>query len=281
VRANGAEYVLPLHCIGDSHTEMLNGLLLRDAKTNAPLAVGTSMYAIPTAASAFSDPQAGISATLIPLLYAIRVLGFAKRTADAPTFQFGQHLLSVHPNAQKRWVMLFAGEFDARFVIESVPLDATIALPDFDLSPFAQFSVLRVVAQQSIEAEMLKRLQPLIDLVKQLRMIGIARVALTSIPPPTLDDAEYRRLTGIESRASTRYAVHWLLNRVLASLCAADRIAFVDTWPLETENNIVRPGFLLDNIHLGREAAVLKLRAYYELVQADGSAEVVDVSSVQ
>jgi hypothetical protein len=281
VRANGAEYVLPLHCIGDSHTEMLNGLLLRDAKTDVPRAVGTSMYAIPTAASTYSDPQAGISATLIPLLYAIRLISFAKRDANVPTFQFGAHLLSVHPNAQKRWVMLFAGEFDARFVIETVPLDATVMIPDFDLSPFAPFPVLRSVAQQTIEAEIVKRLQPLIDLVKQLRAIGIARLALTSIPPPTLDDAEYLRLTGIESRASTRYAVHWLFNRVFAKLCAADGLAFVDTWSQETENNVVRPGFLLDHIHLGREAAALKLQAYYELVVADGSAEVVDATSVQ
>jgi hypothetical protein len=260
---------------------MLNGMLLRDATTNAPLAVGTSMYAIPTAASAFSDPQAGISATLIPLLYAVRLLSFARRDAKMPSFQFGQHLLTVHPNAQRRWVMLFAGEFDARFVIETVPLDATITMPDFDLSPFAQFSVQRVVARQSVEAEIVKRLQPLIDLVKQLRAIGIARLALTSIPPPTLDDAEYLRLTGIDSRASTRYAVHWLLNRTFAKLCAADGLTFVDTWPQETENNVVRPGFLIDNIHLGREAAGLKLRAYYELVQADGSAGVADGSSVQ
>ncbi len=276
VSTKAAEFVLPLHCIGDSHTEMLNGLLLRDAITGAPLAVGASMYALATAAAAFSDAQGGISATFIPLLYAIRLLSFARTNSGLPAFQFGQHLLSVHPNAQKRWVMLFAGELDARQVIEAVPLDATITMPDFDLSPFPQFPVLRAVAQESVEAEIVRRLQPLIELVKQVRMIGIARVALTSIPPPTLDDAEYLRLTGIDSRASTRYAVHWLLNRTFAKLCAADGIAFVDTWAQETENNVVRPGFLLDHIHLGREPAGLKLRAYYDLVQADGSAEVPD-----
>ena len=278
--AQAAGYVLPLYCIGDSHAEMLNGMLLRDVNSNEPIAVGSSMYALPTGAAEFSDEHGTVPGTLIPLLYAVRLLRFATPSPDEPGFVYAGHTIGVHAHARKRWVMIFAGELDARAIISSIPLDAVVAVRDFDLSQFPTFLTQRVVVHEALEHALSWRLERLIFLVQALRSLGIRRVALTSIPPPTLDDASYLRLTGIESHASTRYAVHWLFNRVLSAQCASANVPFVDTWADETNDDVMRPEFLHDHIHLGRGAAEIKLRAYYDLVVADGSAEVPDVPSV-
>ena len=259
-------YVRPLYCVGDSHTDSLNGMLLVDPITETPLAVGVALFAIPTAASMMGDAEGAIAATLVPLLYAMRLLRFAAASTE-PALVLGPRTFAVHPYAQTRWLMLFAGELDARYAINAVPLDATVDVPDFDETPFEHHPVQRVVLAHSLESELSKRIAPLIALVEKLRELGIERVALTSIPPPTLDDAAYQRITGIASHAATRYAVHVLVNRLLARCCAENEIAFVDTWAAETTGGVVRPGFLRDDIHLGREAAEIKLRAYYNLVQ--------------
>jgi hypothetical protein len=129
------------------------------------------------------------------------------------------------------------------------------------------------------------RVKPLQAALVTLREYGFARLAFLAIPPPTLDAEVVARAVSLLAGSGTpgklrpafRYKAALYYNALAAQICAAEGVDFLDSWPMLTEDGLVRDGALVDGVHLSDamvDAILLELvvpaaaRAFDECVVA-------------
>ncbi len=261
-------YVRPLFVIGDSHSGPLNGLVLRDEATGEPLAFGEAFcvqgLSAQSALSLEGEFHPGIVAALAAF-HLLRLLphGYA---GDLVTVRLGDRFFTPSWIAGHTYVLFTVGEIDAREIIASIPLDADPLLSfDADLSLLPPAAAPRILPAADLDERIVEQMGQLFRMLVGLRDFGISRLAVSSLPPPTRDDEEYTRLTGVTSRARTRYAVHLAINATLRRFCEEADMRFIDTWHEMTERNVVKDHMLRDGVHVGYEGAQPILRQYHSI----------------
>jgi hypothetical protein len=177
-------------------------------------------------------------------------------TGPGPTgWEYGVRLRARYQNEA---LVISCGEIDARDVIRRLPLDARIVLPVPVPSipphePAGEPITFDELAAD-IEADYLA---PFYRGMRILRDIGLKSLFLLAVPPPGIDDDAFEAHTGFQSHAHVRYAVHRTINLLFERFCAAENIAFVDSWALVAgPDGILQKRFVADGIHLNRDAAV-------------------------
>lgn len=261
-------YVRPLFVIGDSHSGPLNGLLLRDEATGEPQAVGEAFCVQGLSAKSSLSPEGEFHPGIVAALAAFHMLrllphGFA---GELITVRLGDNYFTPSWIADHTYVLFTTGEIDAREIVASIPLDADPLLSfDADLSLLPPAEAPRILPAADLDERIVEQLGPLFRMLVGLRDFGITRLAIASLPPPNRDDEEYTRLTGVTSRARTRYVVHLAINMLLRRFCEEANMRFIDIWNEVTERNVVKDGMLLDGVHLGYGGAQSLLRQYHSI----------------
>ena len=252
--------------VGDSHAARFDGLVFADHADPARLIVTQAHNHYGFRATEFSYDDGALNERLIRSLLTLNVLrgtredaipAFGRfRTAREPLgWEFG---LRLRTSYRRRRLIISCGEVDARDVIRRLPVDARIALPfaighfpddpPEDADPIAYDDLAAAIGDEYAV--------PLFRGLTTLRASGIENLALLGLPPPGLIDADYEAHCGFSSRRHVRYAVHATFNRLYAAFCAANGIAFIDTWPLVTSaDGVLLPKFGSDGVHLNRDAA--------------------------
>jgi lysophospholipase L1-like esterase len=102
---------------------------------------------------------------------------------------------------------------------------------------------------------------PLVQGLLELRKMGLPRVLVMELPPPTLDQERFDALNGFSCPIDTRYKAALLFNEILKEGCAKAGAAVVNVWPeVIDERGYLRREFELDGVHLNRLASLRSLR---------------------
>jgi len=258
-------FVKPLFVVGDSHCIATNGLLLKDEASGVPFAVGESIF-IPKIRADEVMADEVIHTGLIWALSGCCVLShWPPPTSPERGLPHHGLLLAAHPWATSRDILILIGSIDARDVIRSVPIDAEIEMPfPVDLSALPHDGIDRVVSAAQVSELVMNHFRPLFRALVKLRSLGLVRLHLGALPPPTVDDQLFLDKHEIASRALVRYQVHLTINHTMRAFCAQSGIPFVDPWMDVTERNVVRDGWLPDGVHLGPAGAVATLMRFLE-----------------
>ncbi|MBV8371268.1 MAG: hypothetical protein JO036_20320 [Candidatus Eremiobacteraeota bacterium] len=261
-------YVRPLFVIGDSHSGPLNALVLRDETTGEPLAVSEAYCVQGLSAKSSLSPEGEFHPGIVAALAAFHMLRLLPHgyTGELLTVRLGDSFFTPSWIADHTYVLFTVGEIDAREIIASIPLDADPLLSfDADLSLLPPAEAPRILPAADLDERIVEQMGQLFRMLVGLRDFGIPRLAVSSLPPPTRDDDEYARLTGVTSRARTRYAVHLAINATLRRFCEEANMRFIDTWNEMTERNVAKAGLLLDGVHVGHAGARPILRQYHSI----------------
>lgn len=263
-------YVRPLLVIGDSHSGPLNGLLLRDAVTGEPIVFGESWCVQGLSARTALDEAGGVHPAVIAALAGFHLLKSLSydHEGDEAHVKLGDRRFAASAIAATTPVLFIAGELDAREIIASIPPGAQPVLPfPADLSGLPDDGGGPALPAPMLQARILTTFRPLFAMLQKLKALGLERVALANLPPPTTVDEEYVRLTGIACSARTRYAVHLFANAMLRTFCAQSGTLFVDTWAQVTDDNVAKPEIFIDGLHFGYEGAKAVLDTFRTLTQ--------------
>lgn len=262
-------YVRPLFVVGDSHSGPLNGLLLRDA-AGEPVAFGEAWCVHGLSARTALDAAGAVHPGVVAALAGLHLLRSLAGADDTlPYLQLGDRFFSASWIAPTTAVLFVAGELDAREIIASIPLDAEPALPfPVNLSRLPAPGSGPELPAAILQERILATFRPLFAMMQRLEHLGLTRLALASLPPPNADDDEYFRITGIRSRARTRYVVHLAVNMLFRTFCARHEAPFVDVWDDLTDGNVANPKLFVDGLHYGYAGARATLRAFHSLAFA-------------
>ena len=109
------------------------------------------------------------------------------------------------------------------------------------------YAVARQIAQEM--------LAPVTKGLFELRKMGLPRVLVVQLPPPSLDQERFDALHDFSCPVDTRYKATLLFNEVLKDVCANAGATVVDIWPqVVDERGYLRKEFELDGVHLSRSA---------------------------
>jgi hypothetical protein len=104
-------------------------------------------------------------------------------------------------------------------------------------------------------------LRPLRSGIRVLKELGFERLAMLSIPPPTVRSEQFHaimatvgiRCSAARLHAGFRYKLMLLANDALHALCGEENVTFVNRWNDQTVRGLARSGLLHDAIHIGSE----------------------------
>lgn len=120
-------------------------------------------------------------------------------------------------------------------------------------SKIMPYSVARRAAQ--------KAFAPIAKALERLKKMGLPRLMVAELPPPSLDQAYFDKLHGFTCPLDTRYKATVLFNEVLREACAQVGVKVVSIWSeIVDERGYLRHEFELDGVHLNREACLAALR---------------------
>jgi hypothetical protein len=186
----------------------------------------------------------------------------AAHLAKSPIGQSAAGLAELDRSAPL--VVVMVGSGDLYYFVKGLPPGTDFRLEGlrFDETDFEALPVTSVLPWKLAVESAAAMLGPLFRGLRLLERAGFSRLFLHSLPPQTVVDAEYQRLTGMHVPVRLRYKATVLFNALLREFTRQNQgIGLIDTWDLTTANGKLAPGFLLDHWHLNKEAAYLTVDA--------------------
>ena len=248
--------VTTVNVVGDSHAEVTfrNVVLEHEGKI-----INTETVYIESIEAAKFAESGEVIRPILTSLNVQRIL-----LADRSKQENGDVIfhLRAHPLSSNRPTLFSVGDNDLRGILlaQIAAYDYRIpwrsdgeqppSVPSLKQAPFDQ-----------IDAFVQKLLTPYMSGLAYLRSLGLNRLAILSIAPPTIDDDEFERFNGYRTHLHTRYRAALLMNDTLDRLATQGNIAFVNIWGAVTNNGYLDPRYYLDGTHLNRQAAAIAIAA--------------------
>jgi hypothetical protein len=271
----------PYTYIGDSHSGAIGTLVFNEGETsNIIVTRPIGIWRLVPRNFLGSDQCVGEL-----VVNALRVSGALHSLRDLPPLEglrpvttiYGhepqQEYLGVTESANTRPYVLMTGEIATRYILDRFTLDRTDFNTPFDVSNLDRlppYEARRVVSVEEFFSFLAAELSALFKALKILRGHGLRTLFLHALPPPTVEDERCEHVLHKRTPARLRYKIAMAVNYLYRAVCADLDVGFVDTWPLVTENDLLRPEFFLDGIHLNREHSVLSVREVHRLFQERG-----------
>jgi hypothetical protein len=246
--------VTTVNVVGDSHAEVTfrNVLLERDGEM-----INTETVYIESIEAAKFYENGEVIRPILTSLTVQRILLAERIKGDNGEVSFH---LRAHPLSAGRPTLFSVGDNDLRGI-----LLAQIASYDYRI-PWRSESEqpppvpsLKPAPFEQIDGFVQKLLTPYMTGLGYLRSLGLNRLAVLNIAPPTLDDDEYERFNGYRTHLHTRYKAALLMNDTLRKLATQNGFTFIDIWGAVTENGYLNPRYYLDGTHLNRQAAAIAI----------------------
>jgi lysophospholipase L1-like esterase len=253
------EAVLPVYIVGDSHSLPYRNMVFREKWTGAWVMARTK-YVPGLTANEFFNPTTGEFHPEFIAFLEYEGLVRAGRATHLSMDQIDFAIANASGQAVRPpLIMLTVGEIDVRGPILQLlkdthdfvpPFPTTMPLLDKPLVPWD-------VIDEAIET----RLSPFIAGLQQLVAAGFKRVYVQSIAPPTRQEARIRQLQSYDCPVTVRtklvQAFNWKLGPKVRSL----NLVMLDRWTDLTENDLLRPEYDFDGVHLPPKGARLLLEA--------------------
>ena len=170
-------------------------------------------------------------------------------------------------------IVLTLGSYDIFKAIDAFPGDDFHMPAHVPIHPLAP-SLVPATLPGAVSVDVattwaLGRAKPLQEAFRHLRALGFARLAMLSVLPPPVDDgfmaAAVGKLGGDASsprlRTAFRYKIALLLNGLIAEVCGAEDVPFLDCWPLLTRDGLQSSAMFQDKVHLNDRGVEEVLRA--------------------
>ena len=244
--------------VGDSHSLPMRDLLVRESLTGRDyLVVGKYITGF-TAAGMMQDGE--LSAELVAALegeHLLRNGRFSLGSMEQADLA-ASHAAGV-PGSPPLLVIT-AGDIDLRGdFLNQLRDEYDIVLPF--ATPYGTNAGARIMPYDVALRRATAAFQPLTDAIVKLRELGLIRVLVLALAPPSLDQGRFDTLHGFTCPLDTRYKATVLFNRVLAESCAKAGARFVDVWPDVIDGRgYMRPEYELDGVHMNCKAALLSMR---------------------
>lgn len=122
----------------------------------------------------------------------------------------------------------------------------------------------KVFPYETARTYLLDLLTPLFRGLAHLKTLGFAHLFLHDLVPQTPDDDDYQRIYGYRCPLRVRTKALLLMNQLLAEKAHFHQIGLLKTWDLFTQDNLRRPEFALDSIHLNKQAAFISVETLWQ-----------------
>src|SRR5262249_11008687 len=154
-------------------------------------------------------------------------------------------------------LVLTAGDIDLRGTFLPQLRDQYDIVLPFD-TPYGVRKGARIMPYAVARRTAQTAFAPLAEAIRRLRDMGLPRVMVAELPPPTLDQGRFDALHGFSCPVETRYKATVLFNDVLRETCASAGATVVGVWPEVTDaNGYLRGEYELDGVHMNRAGCVL------------------------
>jgi hypothetical protein len=273
----------PYIYLGDSHA-LIGTLLFEEPQSGRRIATATYTAWGFSARDVFDKTAGLLAPTLIDLLRRCASLHSSYRYSPIPGFptvrayegeQPFDEILQVAKLSDDRPHVLCVGELDVRRFVKTVSEDGI----DFTL-PFAAEAV-DELPSAPIQAHLpfgqvlnylLETIGPVLRGIRALREGGLRTLYLHSLPPPSLDVDAMTDKFGYSVSLRAYYKLVMLVNFIYRRACAEIGIGFIDTWSAVTEQNLRKPEYGLDIVHLNRAHTILSVQEVHRQFTSIGTA---------
>jgi hypothetical protein len=276
VNRNGAveqiAHPIPLYFAGDS-----NSLIFKDRIFSVPGSpfpyVGRALHTPGLSAFDVCDADGRLNQSLLSRLVAEHLLMGDNNGGWTAYARVGTVPLNFVQDIEGRVrphppILLFCGIFDWLRFFEEIG-GREVALPPHvapaGAPPSARGDTVEFEAAVRIAS---RYLEPLERGLRLLRSYGLRNVCLHSLQPPTPDDDVFAQ-TFFPSTMAARYRSVRLMNHLLREMCERTGTAFIDLWPLVTnQDGVVDSRYCFDAVHLNLDAALLTVKMLVDTVNA-------------
>ncbi|WP_315806695.1 MULTISPECIES: hypothetical protein [unclassified Bradyrhizobium] len=253
------ETVLPVYIVGDSHSLPYRNMVFRERWTGSWVMARTR-YVPGLTAHDFFNPATGEFHPEFIAFLEYEGLVRAGRATHLSTDEVDFAIAKAAGQPMRPpLIMITLGEIDVRGPILQLlkdthdfvpPFPTTMPLLDKPLVPWD-------LIEETIEA----RLGPFIAGLQQLVAAGFRRVYVQSVVPPTRQEARVRQLQSYDCPVTVRTKLVQAFNWKLGSKVRSLNLVMLDRWSDLTENDLLRPEYDFDGVHLPPKGARLLLEA--------------------
>jgi hypothetical protein len=120
-----------------------------------------------------------------------------------------------------------------------------------------------IVPAAIIEERLELEMRPLVAGIAALRELGVTRIYLHSLHPPTMDDLAFFEIRGLLRPAKLRYKIALAINRIFRRIATEVEVGYLDMWAATTRDGVLDESFSLDGEHLNARAAALTIEALF------------------
>ncbi|MGA9602225.1 MAG: hypothetical protein WBS22_18600 [Methylocystis sp.] len=239
-----------LFLVGDSHCLPARGLVAADAFTARNYTVVSKH--IPGFSASNIMQKGKLSPELMAALESENLVrgrwfNFLTLSEQELATSFAEGTPSLPPV-----LLLSVGDIDLRKGFLPKLADAYDIVPPHE-TPYAVREGAKIMPYEAAREMARNALAPLAEGLIEFRKMGLPRVLVTELPPPTLNEERFEALHGLACPVDTRYKATLLFNEVLREVCAKAGAIVVSIWPeLVDENGYLRREFELDGVHLNR-----------------------------
>ena len=206
----------------------------------------------------------------------------ASHLTKSPVAQSSAQLAEIDRSAPP--IVVIVGSGDLYYFVKGLAAGSDFPMEglQFNEADFEDMPVRSVLPWRLAVESAAAMLGPLFRGLLLLERAGFSRLFVHSLPPQTVDDVEYQRLTGMHVPARLRYKATLLFNALLREFSRQNSgIGLIDTWELTTVDGKLAPGFLLDHWHLNKEAAYVTVeRLFDELFGKSDAAQAVPENAI-
>jgi lysophospholipase L1-like esterase len=253
------ETVLPVYIVGDSHSLPYRNMVFREKWTGAWV-MARSKYIPSLTAHDFFNPATGD--------FHPEFIGFLEyeglvRAGRATHLSMNEVDFAIAKAAgqpvRPPLILIAVGEIDVRGPIMRLLKDTYDFVP-----PFATMLPLLekpLVPWDVIEDAIDTRLGPLIAGLQQLVAAGFTRVYVQGVVPPTRNEERIRELQGYDCPVTVRTKLVQAFNRKLGAKCRSMNLTMLERWSELTEDDLLRPEYDFDGVHVPPKGARLYLEA--------------------
>ncbi|HEX5274828.1 MAG TPA: hypothetical protein VFW34_06090 [Candidatus Rubrimentiphilum sp.] len=254
----------PIYVVGDSHCLIFRDLVFEQ---RGRYFVTKAKFLPALYARIFTDDESAFNAALFETLRDERLIRpdgsrawAATHLTDSP-FVDGAAGLSEQKRSAPILVF-FLGGGDLFYFIKGMDAQTDFSLDaiPFDSGQFPARPISAMLDQKLVFESVGQILGPLFRGLRLLERAGFSNVYLHTIPPDTIDDREYERLSGHFAPAVLRYKSSVLFNAMLREFTRQNpRIGLIDTWDKTTVGGKRDDRFSLDGFHFNKLGARLTI----------------------
>ncbi len=250
--------------IGDSHAYAFRDLLFELDGDPAPIPVITrALFVASLMSKTFSDDNGQLYAPVLDGLISDGLIALDERDIVVDSAGSRAHgRIHASKRGRETQLLFFCGDIDVRTeFLRQLPEHADFELSDTPagVEALRDDRVWEPVDAPVVFAFAQQMIRPFFRGLLVLKNAGFERIAVHSLPPPSLSDDDFVRLNTFFRPKLLRYKAYLLFNHIYRTYSEEIGVRFIDLWPSVTVDGVLDQRYYLDGAHLNRDALMLTM----------------------